>query len=127
MFMQYKVFSNWHFRSIFTNLRLLTYNITALNKKLPISLSETAIAKILEIRESKQISSDYHLRIGVKSAGCGIASYIIGFDHANDKDVIYELDKFTVIIEKVQVMYLAGKKVDYGNAEGEIGFIFREN
>jgi Fe-S cluster assembly iron-binding protein IscA len=31
-----------------------------------------------------------------------------------------------VIIEKIQVMYLAGKKVDYDEVEGEIGFVFRD-
>ena len=98
-----------------------------MNKKLPLTISENAISKILEIRKNKQIAQDYHLRLGVKSAGCGIASYIIGFDHANEKDVIYELGKFTVIIEKIQVMHLAGKTVDYGIVDGETGFIFRES
>jgi iron-sulfur cluster assembly accessory protein len=98
-----------------------------LNKKLPISISENAIFKILEIRTNKRITQDYHLRLGVKSAGCGIASYVIGFDHANEKDVIYKLNEFTVIIEKIQVMHLAGKTIDYGDVDGETGFIFRDN
>ena len=59
-----------------------------MNKKLPLSIAENAISKILEIRKNKQITEDYHLRLGVKSAGCGVASYIIGFDHATEKDVI---------------------------------------
>ena len=33
---------------------------------------------------------------------------------------------FGVIIEKIQVMYLAGKKVDYDEVDGEIGFVFRD-
>jgi len=98
-----------------------------LNKKLPLSISENAISKILEIRKNKQITEDYHLRLGVKSAGCGIASYIIGFDHVTEKDVIYELSEFSVIIEKIQVMHLAGKIIDYDEVDGETGFIFRES
>ena len=98
-----------------------------MNNKLPIAISKNAISKILEIRNNKQITQDYHLRLGVKPAGCGIASYIIGFDHANEKDVIYKLSEFTVIVEKIQVMYLAGKTIDYGDVNGETGFIFRDN
>ena len=98
-----------------------------MNKKLPLSISENAISKILEIRKNKQITEDYHLRLGVKSAGCGIASYIIGFDHVTEKDVIYELSEFSVIIEKIQVMHLAGKIIDYDEVDGETGFIFRES
>jgi len=95
--------------------------------KLPISITEKAQLKILEIKVQKKITDNYYLRIGVKSAGCGIASYIIGFDHANEKDEVFELDDLTIIIEKMQLMYLAGKSVDFGETEGETGFIFREN
>ena len=62
----------------------------------------------------------------MKSAGCGIASYVIGFDHANEKDEVFEESGIRIIIEKVQLMYLAGKSVDYGETEGQTGFIFRD-
>ena len=94
--------------------------------KLPVSISETAMNKILEIREQKQIAEDYYLRLGVKSAGCGIASYIVGFDHFHEKDEVFELDRLSIIIEKIQVMHLAGKIIDYGESDGETGFIFRD-
>jgi len=96
-------------------------------KKSPIAITDTAYKKIQEIKAQKQIAEEYFLRVGVKSAGCGIASYIIGFDHANEKDEVFELENLKIIIEKMQVMYLAGKSVDYGEANGEIGFIFRDN
>ncbi len=97
-----------------------------MEKQLPITISATALEKILEIRSQKGITDDYCLRLGVKAAGCGIASYVIGFDHINDKDEVYLLDGLKIIIEKIQVMYLAGKVVAYGNAEGKLGFIFRD-
>lgn len=74
----------------------------------------------------KNISKEYSLRLGVKSAGCGIASHIIGFDHASEKDETFELDGIDIIIEKIQLMYLAGKTIDYAESEGEVGFIFRD-
>jgi iron-sulfur cluster assembly protein len=96
------------------------------NKQLPLTITDLAYQKIVAIRNDKSISRDYALRLGVKSAGCGIASYVLGFDHQTGKDEKYELADFNVIIEKIQVMYLAGKKVDYDEVEGEIGFVFRD-
>ncbi len=98
-----------------------------MKKQLPISISETALKKILEIKYQKGITEDYCLRLGVKPAGCGIASYVIGFDQIDEKDEIYEWKELKIIIEKIQVMYLAGKVVEYGNAEGKVGFIFRDS
>jgi len=96
-------------------------------KKLPITISENALSKILEIKAKKEIADKYYLRLGIKSAGCGVASYIIGFDHLNEKDEVFELGELKIIIEKIQLMYLAGKSIDFGEADGETGFIFREN
>ena len=95
-------------------------------KKLPITITALAQKKILEIRENKNIPNDYYLRLGVKSAGCGVASYVIGFDHCNEKDELFELNKLKVIIEKLQLMHLAGKTIDFGDADGETGFIFKD-
>ena len=95
-----------------------------MKKKLPISISKQAISKILEIRKDKKIADDYYLRLGVKAAGCGVGSYVIGFDHSNEKDEIFDVGSIRVVVEKIQLMHLAGKSVDYGESEGEIGFIF---
>lgn len=96
-------------------------------KTLPLTITTSAYQKILDIRNQKGIKGDYSLRLGVKSAGCGIASYIIGFDHQNENDEVYTLKDFSVIIEKIQVIHLAGKKVDFDDVDGEQGFVFREN
>jgi len=95
-------------------------------KKLPLTITDAAYQKILKIKQQKSIDDDYCLRLGVKSAGCGIASYMIGFDHKTEKDEFYRLEDFAVIIEKIQVMHLAGKKVDFDKVDGENGFVFRE-
>jgi iron-sulfur cluster assembly protein len=96
-------------------------------KKLPITITEQAISKILEIKKDKNIADNYFLRIGVKSAGCGIGSYIIGFDHRSEKDEVFELGQLKIIIEKIQLMHLAGKSIDYGESEEEVGFIFQDS
>ena len=96
-------------------------------KKLPLTITSNAYNKILDIKQHKNIDDEYCLRLGVKSAGCGIASYVIGFDHQAEKDEIYQLEDITVVIEKIQVMHLAGKKVDFEEVDGEYGFVFKEN
>lgn len=98
-----------------------------MKKKLPITISEKALSKILKIKAKKDIADEYYLRLGIKSAGCGVASYIIGFDHLKEKDEIFEFGELKIIIEKMQLMYLAGKSIDFGEADGVTGFIFREN
>ncbi len=94
------------------------------NKKLPLTITDVAYQKVIEIRKNKGIDPGYCLRLGVKSAGCGIASFVIGFDHKTDKDILYPLQDFDVVIEKIQVMHLAGKKIDFGEVDGEKGFVF---
>ncbi len=100
--------------------------VDGVKKKLPLSISEKAYDKIIEIRKDKGIPDDYCLRLGVKSAGCGVASFVIGFDFPTEKDEIYPLEDFKVVIEKIQLLYLAGKKVDFDQVEGETGFVFRD-
>ncbi len=95
-------------------------------KILPLSISDKAYQKILEIRKHKNISDDYCLRLGVKSAGCGVASYVIGFDHRSEKDELFLVEEIQVIIEKLQLMYLAGKIVDFDVVDGQEGFVFRD-
>lgn len=90
-----------------------------MKKKLPVKISAKAFKEILLIKEQKKIADEYSLRLGVKSAGCGVASYIIEFDHVNEKDEIYEMENFNIFT-------LAGKSVDYGNADGETEFKFKD-
>ena len=96
-----------------------------MKKRPPLFITKKATEKILEIKRQKEIDDSYYLRLGIKPSGCGIASHIIGFDHPNDKDEQYEYEGIKIIIEKMHLMYLAGKSVDYGVFDGETGFVFR--
>ncbi|NJN24733.1 MAG: iron-sulfur cluster assembly accessory protein [Cyclobacteriaceae bacterium] len=84
--------------------------------------------KIRQIREKKQIDTKYALRLGIKPAGCGVASYLIGFDTIGLKDELFELEGLQIVVEKAQLMYVAGKTVDWvTDIDGEQGFVFRED
>lgn len=99
--------------------------VEEIGKKIPFEISDLAYDKILEIRKEKGIPDHYLLRLGVKSAGCGIASHVIGFDLATERDQIFVFREMEVIVEKIQLMYLAGKKVVYDTVDGQTGFVFR--
>ena len=44
----------------------------------------------------------------MKSGGCGVAGFFIGFDTLQEKDEQFELESFKVLIDKRHLMYLIG-------------------
>lgn len=94
-------------------------------KILPVTITEKALEKIAQIRESKNIPDFYGLRIGVKGGGgCGGFSFVLGFDQRNEEDDEFEVTKLKLYIEKKQLMYVAGKMIDYIDSEDAQGFVF---
>jgi iron-sulfur cluster assembly protein len=92
----------------------------------PVSITDTAIAEIKKIMDSKEIPDDYGLRIGLENMGasCGSTSYVLGFDRKNDGDLSYEVKDVPVFIKKQEVLHVSGLKLDHIK-EGEIsGFSF---
>ena len=89
----------------------------------PIDISERAQKEIKLILTKKGIPEDYCLRIGVRGAGCGVA-FKLGFDHPKEKDEQFEIEGIKVIVQKAEMMFLIGKKIDfYDEADGR-GFFF---
>lgn len=93
-------------------------------RKLPLTISDKALQKIIAIKRERNIGEEYFLRLGVKPAGCGISSFVIGFDHQEDIDDIFQVNDIKIIISKKQLLYLAGKKIDYVSHEEGTGFVF---
>ena len=95
---------------------------------IPVQISNRALEEIKRILSKKNIPSDYGLRMGVKGgAGCFGVNYVLGFDKEKDGDVTYDIDGVRVYIEKRQVMYLAGKKVEFYEGADARGFIFEDD
>lgn len=91
---------------------------------LPVTITTKALAEIRKVRDKKKIPDFYGLRIGLKGgAGCGGGSFVLGFDVKNEKDSEFRVDDIPVFIEKRQILYLAGKLIDYVEGE-ESGFAF---
>lgn len=87
----------------------------------PVSLSERAIDEIHRIMHTKNIPSEYGLRVGIKGGGCGV-SFIIGFDKKKDSDQSYLVGNIYVYVDKRHTLYLIGKEVDFYDGEDGRGF-----
>jgi iron-sulfur cluster assembly protein len=96
-------------------------------KVAPIELSDNAKIEIKNIFATKNIPTDYALRVGVKGSGCAGVSYILGFDKKTETDEEYIIEEIPVIIAKKDFMYLFGLEVDYTNTVEETGFIFKKD
>lgn len=65
------------------------------------------------------------LRVGVKGGGCSGMSYILGFDHKEDKDYEFEIDGIPCAMNKSHEMYLYGMQVDWQDGLNNRGFTFK--
>jgi iron-sulfur cluster assembly protein len=92
----------------------------------PVTISERAALEIQNIRESKNIPEEYGLRIGIKGAGCGGVSPLIGFDKRRSSDHAYLIHNLTVYVDKRHTLYIIGKEVDYYEGEDTRGFLLRD-
>jgi iron-sulfur cluster assembly protein len=92
----------------------------------PVKISPAALSEIKKILESKNIPGHYGLRIGIKDAGTGTVSHILGFDEINESDSQFSAEGLTVYIRKTEVLPLAGYTLDYYNGPEARGFVFRK-
>ena len=72
---------------------------TVLND-LPLTLSIGAIEQLKRIKEEQQIPDSHGLRVGVKGGGCSGFSYVLGFDTIQEKDQVFEIGGFKVLMER---------------------------
>ncbi len=90
----------------------------------PVTISAKAAEEIRKIMTTKNIPTDYSLRVGIRGGGCGGVSLIIGFDKKKDTDLAYAENGIPVLIEKKHTMYIIGKEVDFYEGADARGFMF---
>jgi len=96
-----------------------------MNNSIPLNITAEALEEVKKIFKTKNIPSNYGLRIGIKgSTGCAGANFVIGFDTEEKDDSCFLLNEVKVIIKKGHYLYLAGQKVDYISNNEEQGFVF---
>jgi iron-sulfur cluster assembly protein len=90
----------------------------------PVKITEKAESEIKNIMATKNIPTDYHLRVGVKGGGCGGMSYALGFDKPKTEDQLFEISGIPVLIEKRHLMFLMGMQIDFFEGDEARGFTF---
>lgn len=91
--------------------------------ELPVDISDRAIEEVKNILENKGIPEDYGLRIATKGMGCGVG-FKLGFDKKKETDEEYLVDGVQVLIQKKEMLFLAGKKIEFYDESDGRGFVF---
>lgn len=89
----------------------------------PVEISERALAEVKNILQNKGIPEGYGLRIATKGMGCGVG-FKLGFDKKKDTDDEYFVGDVQVLIQKREVMFLVGKKIEFYDESDGRGFVF---
>ncbi len=90
----------------------------------PISLTDTAVKQILNIRREQNIPEDHALRVGVTGGGCSGFSYVLGFDQQKDNDDFFEVKGVKVVMDRAHALYLLGMEIDWVEGLNNRGFSF---
>ncbi len=93
-------------------------------KKLPLVLTPTAVAKVREIMAT-QDPLPAGLRIGVVGGGCSGFQYSMVFENQPGMmDKVFGFDDLKVFVDATSLMYLQGCTVDYVETIEAAGFKF---
>jgi len=89
----------------------------------PVEISEKALEEVKNILRNKGIPEGYGLRIATRGMGCGV-SFKLGFDKKKETDEEYFLEGLQVLIQKQEMMFLIGKKIEFYDETDGRGFVF---
>lgn len=89
----------------------------------PIEISDRALEEVKNILKTKGIPEGYGLRIATRGMGCGVG-FKLGFDKKKDADDEYNLDGVQILIQKREMMFLVGKKIEFYDETDGRGFVF---
>ena len=90
-----------------------------------ITLSDNAASRIKEILSNDETKS-IGVRVGVKSGGCAVMSYVIEYaKEINPTDEIIEDKGVKVFIDPSAIMYLLGTEMDYKKEQFSSTFVFK--
>lgn len=90
----------------------------------PITVTDAAIRKIAEIRDSDEKTKGSALRLCVRGGGCAGFSYELYFDEKKPNiDQRFTFGEVEILIDSMSLMYLMGTELDY--VEGLMGSGFK--
>ncbi len=93
----------------------------------PIEISTEAAKEIGHIMATKKIPAGYSLRVTVKGgAGCAGVQLTLGFDTQKQGDNLYQIASIPVIIQKRELMFIMGKRIEFYEGADARGFHFAD-
>jgi len=73
-----------------------------------IQLTERAARNFKRIREDEELENDVPLRVAVKGGGCAGYEYVLTFDNPNKRDLTFESNGVTIVVDKKSHVVIDG-------------------
>jgi iron-sulfur cluster assembly accessory protein len=90
----------------------------------PLTFTPKAIEEIGRLMNAPDFDTTKLLRVGVKGGGCSGMTYILGFDHREDNDDIFDVDGLKFLLNRSHSIYLMGMEIDWQDGLNARGFSF---
>ena len=91
-----------------------------------VTVSEKAVNEINRVLETKGITHEGGLRMGVKGGGCSGFSYVMSLEtQPAAMDEVFESRGFQVFIDPKSYLYLEGTMLDFNDGLTDRGFVFK--
>jgi len=101
-------------------MAVATMEETTLVATAPVTLTQLAADKLIEIMDEKGVRNTHALRVFVSGGGCSGLQYGMAFDDKpRDVDTVFEQCGLRVVIDPQTLGYMSGASIDYvDNAMG---------
>ena len=101
----------------------MTTSVNIGKKPAPVSLTESASAKVAQLLAEEEGGEALALRVGVKPGGCSGYSYEMFFDsEREDGDIVLEFGGVQVVVDPTSAELLTGATLDYSDSLQGAGF-----
>ena len=96
---------------------------TPISDDLPIELSARAL-EMGKLKVAEAEGGPIGIRVGIKGGGCSGLQYHFEFAEAvrEKKDIVAEIDGFTLLVDRRSLKYLSGSILDWNDALVGYGF-----
>jgi iron-sulfur cluster assembly protein len=88
----------------------------------PITITDTAAAKINELLADTPGDEEQALRVAVRGGGCSGFQYALAFDAPKAEDHRFEAKGVAVVVDKTSMQFVFGSEVDWVDGLQGAGF-----
>jgi iron-sulfur cluster assembly protein len=88
----------------------------------PITITDTAAAKINELLADTPEGEEQALRVAVRGGGCSGFQYALAFDAPKAEDHRFEAKGVAVVVDKTSMQFVFGSEVDWVDGLQGAGF-----